>query len=86
MYTSEIKWKRASEQLPKQSCMVLTISDCGLVQNMPYSDRLKKFNCYDDSCLFPISNVVFWEYRDNVISKEMQSELDNHFERRVIEK
>ncbi len=61
-------WKKASEQLPKQSGEVVVVTTHKRVTTLSYSDRHKKFNAHDsNNGENAISNVVYWAYPSDIL-------------------
>lgn len=81
MCIKEIHWKKASEQLPKQSCDVVVITTSGWVATVGYSDRYKKFNAHDysNNNAFEEGDVVYWEYAEEVLPNDIIQEVEQWF-------
>ena len=68
MFASTIKWHRASEELPKESCEVLAISNIGRLFYMNYSDKNKAFNSTDnDNGEYENENILCWAYVEEIL-------------------
>lgn len=81
MCIKEIHWKKASEQLPKQSCDVVVITIHGSVSTLAYSDRYEQFNAHDDfnDYAFEEGTVVYWEYAEEVLPNDIIQEVEQWF-------
>lgn len=80
MCIKEIHWKKASEELPKRSCNVVVITASGLVVDVMYSQRHKKFNASDygdsfEAASYAFEGVVYWEYKENVVPDDIEEEV-----------
>ena len=59
-------WKKASEQLPKQSCKVIVYTGFS-VTDVSYSNRQKLFNAHDyDNGEYAIP-AIYWAYPSDIL-------------------
>ncbi len=60
-------WKKASEQLPKQSCKVVVYTGSWITDTW-YSDRLKLFNAFDsDKSGKHAIQALYWAYPEDIL-------------------
>ena len=68
MFETTIEWHKASEELPKESCEVIAISNFGRLFDMNYSDKNKAFNSTDDdNGEYKNDNILYWAYKEEII-------------------
>lgn len=60
-------WKKASEQLPKQSGEVVVVTTHKRVTTLSYSDRHKKFNVHDSNNGKHAIQVLYWAYPEDIL-------------------
>ena len=77
MCIKEIHWKKASEELPVRSCVVVAITSDGLVLDVNYSILHKKFNAIDflePEFAWADEKIAYWEYKENVVPDDIKEE------------
>lgn len=73
MIETEIKWHKASEELPEHSCSVVIITGAGYIVNVCYSSKHKSFNASDgDSKHWALKTafpVEYWAYYEEFVAQ-----------------